>query len=238
VIQRAAGTLAETIEGADLVVLAAPPSACLELLDELAGPLRESLAPGATLTDVASTKLAIVTRADRHRLAFVGGHPMAGLERTGYPAAIAGLFDGRPWVVCPGASAVPADVDRVERLAIVCGALPVRLDPAVHDDATAAVSHVPLVVSAALVEAMTGAAAWPVAVDLAAGGWRDMSRLASGDPAMGAGIAATNAAPIAAGLREVRAVLDRWLAELERPDPDAEALRRRFEATRERLERR
>ena len=163
---------------------------------------------------------------------------MAGLERTGYPAAVAGLFDDRPWVVCPGASAGPVDIDRVERLAIACGARPVRLDPAVHDDATAAVSHVPLVVSAALVEAMTGGPDWPVAVGLAAGGWRDMSRLASGDPAMGAGIAATNAGPIAAGLREVRAVLDRWLAELERADPDAETLRRRFETARERLERR
>ncbi len=86
-IDRAPGTLAETIRGADLVVLAAPPSACLELLDELAGPLREYLAPAATLTDVASTKLAIVTRADRHRLRVRGrssdGRPGADRLRGG-----------------------------------------------------------------------------------------------------------------------------------------------------------
>jgi prephenate dehydrogenase len=236
VVDRAPTTLAATLEDAELVVLAAPPLACLELLDELAGPLRRSLAPGATLTDVASTKAAIVARADGHRLAFVGGHPMAGSERTGYPAASAALFDDRPWVVCPGAAAEAADLERVVRLAKACGARPVTLEPAVHDRAAAAISHIPLVVSTILVEAMTGGTAWPVAAGLAAGGWRDMSRLAAGDEAMSAGIAATNAGPIAAGLREVRAVLDRWIVELDRSDPDAEAMRAWFEAARERLE--
>ena len=237
VVDAAPATLGSTVEGADLVVLAAPPLAALELLDALAGPLGAGLAADATISDVASTKRAIVARADALGLRFVGGHPMAGLERRGWEAADGALFVDRPWVVCPGAAAGPADVARVERLATDCGARPVRLDPAVHDAATAAVSHAPLVVSAALVEAMAAGPDWPTAASLAAGGWRDMTRLARGDPEMGAGIAATNADEIARRVRAVRAALDAWLEALDAAEPDAVALAARFAAARDRLDR-
>ncbi|HSS36158.1 MAG TPA: prephenate dehydrogenase/arogenate dehydrogenase family protein, partial [Patescibacteria group bacterium] len=200
VIGRAPATLGETVDGADLVVLAAPPLDCLDLLDELGGALVGALAAGATITDVASTKAVVIERADRLGLRFVGGHPMAGRDATGYAAAEADLFVDRPWVVCPGANAAPSDVDRVERLARATGAHPIRLAPAAHDRAVAAISHAPLVVSAALVEAMTGRPDWPLARSLAAGGWRDMTRLAGGAPDMGTGIAATNGPEIAAAV--------------------------------------
>ena len=236
ILDRAPTTLPEALRGAELVVLAAPPLACLDLLDELAGPVAGSLANGATVSDVASTKRAIVERADRLGLRFVGGHPLAGREAAGYDAANADLFVDRPWVVCPGAGAEPGDVDRVERLARACGARPIELDPGVHDAAAATISHVPLVVSAALVEAMTGRPAWPTASNLTAGGWRDMTRLSRGDPEMGAGIGTTNAAEVAAGVRAVRDVLDSWLSTLDAGEPDAAALRARFEAVRARLD--
>ena len=224
------------VRGAELIVLAAPPLACLALLDELAGPLREEVAKGATLTDVASTKQAIVDRADRLGLRFVGGHPLAGRETTGYEAAEADLFVDHPWVICPGKVAEAGDVDRVERLALACGARPVQLDPQTHDTAAAAISHVPLVVSAALVEAITARPGWPIASSLAAAGWRDMTRLSRGDPAMGAGIGATNAGELAAGLRAVRDALDDWLSVLDAAEPDSELLWARFAAARARLE--
>ncbi len=235
IVDVAATDLATAVGGAELVVVAAPPLACLTLLGELAGPLRPELAPGATVTDVASTKEAIVAAADALGLRFVGGHPMAGSEATGFDASAPDLFVDRPWVICPGTLATDGDVDRVERLARACRARPTRMDPATHDRATAAVSHVPLIVAAALVEAMTVDPAWPEAQTLAAGGWQSMTRLARGDPTMGAGIAATNAAAIGAGLREVRAALDAWIAALgDGPDPtDLEA---KFRAARERLE--
>ena len=110
----------------------------------------------------------------------------------------------------------------------------------------AAISHAPLVVAAALVEAMAGGpgepevAGWDSASRLAAGGWASATRLARGDPAMGAGIARTNAGPLAARLRDVRSRLDEWLALLEAtgPDglPDEAALRARLAAARARLE--
>jgi prephenate dehydrogenase len=235
ILDRAPGTLSEALRGAELIVLAAPPLACLDLLAELAGPLRGEVANGATVSDVASTKRTIVARADEAGLRFVGGHPFAGRDAVGYAAAEADLFVDHPWVICPGRVAEAGDVGRVERLALACGARPVPLDPATHDAAAATISHVPLVVSAALVEAMTGRPGWPIAASLAAGGWRDMTRLSRGDPDMGAGIGATNATELAAGVRTVRDVLDEWLAELEPSEPDVGALRARFEAARARL---
>ena len=116
------------------------------------------------------------------------------------------------------------------------GRTPIRLDPADHDRAVAAISHAPLIVSAALVEAMTGRPDWPLARSLAAGGWRDMTRLARGAPDMGAGIAATNAHEIAAAVRAISASLAEWAALLDAADPDVDAFAARFEAARRRLE--
>ncbi len=232
----AAARSEEAIEGADLVVLAAPPLECLRLVDALAGPLRGALGDGATVTDVASTKRLIVRRAEALGLRFVGGHPMAGREQAGYGASDATLFAGRPWVVVPSATSGGADVARVERLATACGARPLRLGAAEHDAAVAGISHLPLVLAAALVETIAsgpGAAgdARALAGTLAAGGWESATRLARGDPAMGAGILATNADEIARRLRAYRDVLDDWLATLETPEgPDAPVIERRLDA--------
>ncbi len=244
-VDAAPGSLGDALAGADLVVLAAPPTACLALVGRLGGPERAALAPGAVVTDVASTKARLVARANAAGLRFVGGHPMAGRETSGWEAGDAGLLRGRPWVVVPGAVADEEDAARVEALARACGAVPLRMDAATHDAAVAAISHLPLVVAAALVEAVAGGpgeaepAGWPAASRLAASGWRDATRLARGDPAMGAGIAATNAAPIAAGLRAVRERLDAWIALLEATGaaamPDEVALRARLAAARDRL---
>jgi prephenate dehydrogenase len=237
VIDTAAEGPAEAIGGAQLVVLAAPPTATLGLLDRLAGGLAPVLDGGAVVTDVASTKGAIVAAAAGHGLRFVGGHPMAGRETSGYAASSADLFAGRPWVVVPSDPADRPAIVAVETLAVACGAHPVRLDAAAHDAAVAAISHLPLVLAAALAEAVTGAADWPSARSLAATGWRDMTRLARGDEAMGAGIAVTNAPALAERLRDLRTTLDGWLAELEQPGgPDEAAIADRLRAARERLE--
>lgn len=234
VIDAAPAALEEALEGASLVILGASPLACLELLDRLAGPLRAHVGPDATITDTASTKGAIVTRADELGLRFVGGHPMAGRETSGYGASTPDLFVERPWIVCRGRHAADADVERVDALATACGALPVRMDPAAHDKATAAISHMPLVLSAALVESVVGGPAWPDASRLAAGGWRDMSRLARGDAAMAAGIAATNRQALVAALTVVEHHLGEWIADLQ--EADAAGLEERFRAARASLE--
>ena len=225
IIDRAARTPADAVDGADLIVIAAPPLDCLDLLRDIAGPLRPTLAPDAVITDVASTKATIDALARDLGLRFVGGHPMAGREASGFAASDARLFTGRPWVVVPPPDADEAAIARVEHLATTCGARTMRLSAAEHDRAVAAISHLPLVLSAALVEAVAGSpgdprADWALASGLASGGWESMTRLARGDVEMGTGIAATNAGEIAARLRDVREVMDAWIAALDRPDTD------------------
>ena len=231
VIDVAAATVADAVRGADMVVLAAPVPACLTLLDELAGGAARDLATNAVITDVASTKAVLLDRANALGLRYVGGHPMAGLESAGFGAGRGDLFVGRPWVVVAGRFADAGDSERVEALARACGAHAIPMAADAHDRAVAGISHLPLVLAAALVEAVALSdiaehrADWPGAVALAASGWRDTTRLARGDPQMGAGIVATNAAALASRLRELRAVLDRWQAELDRPGgPDADAI--------------
>ena len=227
VIDEAAADPRAAVDGAGLVVLAGPVPACLALLDDLAGDLRPVLDPDAVVTDVASTKVALALRATVLGLRYVGGHPMAGLERAGYDAATPELFIDRPWVVVPGDDA--AAVERVEALAVAVGARPVRMGASAHDHAVAGISHLPLLVAAALVEAVAGLPPqarvdWPDARTLAASGWRDMTRLARGDATMGGGIMVTNAPAVAARTRDLIAVLSAWADELERDggaDPDA-----------------
>jgi prephenate dehydrogenase len=242
-IDLAAATSAEAVRDADLVVLAAPVPACLAAMDGLSAGSATFLPTGAVVTDVASTKAALLQRADALGLRYVGGHPMAGLESAGYGAGRADLFIGRPWVVVPGGSAAPVDVARVETLIRACGAVPVEMEAEAHDRAVAGVSHLPLLLAAALVEGVARSdsdeerAEWAVASRLAAGGWRDMTRLARGDAAMGAGIVATNAPALAMRLRDLRLVLDRWQAELDAPGgPDGAAVELRLRAARTRLE--
>jgi prephenate dehydrogenase len=193
----AAGTAAELLAGADLAVLCTP-------VDAMEGWLRSCarVAPATLVTDCGSTKAWVVERAAAILTEgrFLGGHPMAGRERSGYDAAEAGLFEGCTWVLTPRR---PADLAAFGPwLAVVrtLGAHVELLDPATHDAAVAAVSHLPFAVSAALVRAAAAGPAWPAAQRLASSGFRDAVRLAGGEPGMYAAITRTNSAAILAAL--------------------------------------
>lgn len=240
VIDALAGDPETAMAGADLVVLAGPPLACADLLRRLGSDLRGSLDPGATVTDVASTKGVLASIARAAGVPYVGGHPMAGRETSGFGAADASLFRDRPWVI--GEPVAGGDPARVRALALACGARPVELDAETHDRLVAAISHLPLITSVALVEAVAGTAGatvpdWIEAVMLAASGWRDTTRLARGDVTMGTEITVTNAVALAVRLRAYRARVDEWIALLEAPGgPDAEVVRARLAEARSRLE--
>jgi prephenate dehydrogenase len=143
-------SIAEAVDGAAIVILSAPPIAMAELLDELVVCRRSGrLTDAAVVTDVGSTKRWIMAEASKRGLRFVGGHPMAGSHETGFSAADPNLFLGRPWVVVPGDRS-GAGQALVEQLATACGARPVTMDAELHDTATAGISHLPLLLAAAL----------------------------------------------------------------------------------------
>lgn len=158
------------LEADDLLVLAGPPSAVRSTLSELE--------TKALVFDVASVKGPILEVVQTER--FVGTHPMAGREVTGPEAARPGLFRGATWVVVPDGAA-ESDVLAVETIVTSLGARPVRMGARDHDAAVARISHLPQIVAAALLD---GAGEVPGAMDLAAGSFRDLTRVAASDPAI------------------------------------------------------
>jgi prephenate dehydrogenase len=195
----------------DLVVVAAPPDVTASVI---AAEL--SRHEHATVTDVASVKSGIAAAlADHPGVArYVGGHPMAGRERSGPVAAQADLFIGRPWVICPSG----ADAERVglvRRVALALGASPVLMDAGEHDEAVALVSHVPQVAASLVAGRLLKAA--DSAVALAGQGLRDVTRIADSDPSLWAQILSANAGPVVRTLKEIRAELDDVIAALDVP---------------------
>ncbi|HKE51907.1 MAG TPA: prephenate dehydrogenase [Actinomycetes bacterium] len=193
-----------------LAVIAVPPTSVAAVLADLQG---KDLA--ACYTDLASTKAYIQDEVDRLAVdpaGFVGGHPMAGRERSGPGSARGDLFVGRPWVLTPTARTAPDVLGHATAMAELAGATPYVMTPAEHDHAMAVVSHAPHVL-AALVAARL-ADAEPAALGLAGPGVRDVTRVAAGDPALWREILATNSAAVAAILDAVGADLAEVTAEL------------------------
>lgn len=180
----ACASAAEAARDAELVVIATPTLAAEASLRTLAA----HLAPDVVVTDLCSVKAPLVKVAAQtlpQPQRFVGGHPMAGMERAGIEAATATLYRGARWALTPTPETAPEALRRVRTLVTALGAQPVELDAATHDAAVAGVSHLPLTVAVALTQSLAGADDWPAMALLAAGGYRDTTRVAAGDPVMG-----------------------------------------------------
>jgi prephenate dehydrogenase len=206
------------VAGADLVLVAVPVLASEEILARI-----WAAAPaGTVVTDVGSTKAGIVRRAEAlrpaGRLHFVGSHPMAGSERSGFSAARADLFQGARVVVTPGETSEPRAVKTVTGFWEALGARVSLLDAEAHDRAVAAVSHLPHVVAYALMDAVARLEA--DALDLAARGFRDTTRIAASDPDVWTEIFVANRAALGQCLRGFRQALDE-LEALAARDPAA-----------------
>jgi prephenate dehydrogenase len=136
---------------------------------------------------------------------FIGGHPMAGRERSGPEAARADLFAGQPWLLTPSASTAARSVTVVRSLVQSVGAEPVELSASAHDAAVAVVSHTPQVVASAMAAALEAAPGDALA--LAGPGVRDVTRIAASDPDLWVDILLANAGPVAQWLDAVIADL-------------------------------
>jgi prephenate dehydrogenase len=158
----------------------------------------ENIAPnlksGVVVADVGSTKSLVMSWAKEllpNTVSFVGTHPMAGKAQS-IEGAEAGLFKGATWCVCPDPAASEDAIRNVLGMITALEAEPYFIDPLEHDAYVAGISHLPFVLSASLVNAVSGDPSWRDMRTLTASGFRDMSRLAGGSPEMHRDIALTN----------------------------------------------
>jgi prephenate dehydrogenase len=194
--------VAGAVAGADLVVLAVP----LREMGTVAAEVARHVGPDATVTDVGSVKAQVRRAVEAAGLGerYVGAHPMAGTEHSGFGASDVGLLDGAAWAVTVGSG---TDADRLAAvLRLVTGPLAgtaAVLTDETHDEVAALVSHVPHVVATQLLNAVAGAPVRDVALGLAAGSFRDGTRVALTDPARTEAMVTENAAWVASALRKV-----------------------------------
>jgi prephenate dehydrogenase len=215
-IERAAPTLAAAVAESDLVVVATPALAVRAIFEAIA----PHLPPDVIVTDVASTKTQIAAWAREilpASAAFIGGHPMAGSERHGIGAARPDLLHGAVYCLIPAPDTPPAALATLHQLVASIGARPLLMPAGAHDASVAAISHLPFLLSAALVQITTSHASWPELGRIAATGYRDVTRLASGDPAMHRDICLTNAAAIRPWLHDMAGLLNEIAANLDDP---------------------
>jgi prephenate dehydrogenase len=157
----------------------------------IAAEARAALAGGGVVTDVGSVKTPVVAGVSHPR--FVGGHPMAGSEQEGVDGADPSLFEGATWVLTPTVDTDAEAYTRVRAVAISLGADVIALHPEQHDEMVALVSHVPHLAAATLMTLAAEEVEEHAAVlRLAAGGFRDMTRVAAGDPGIWPDICAEN----------------------------------------------
>lgn len=220
---------AEGVAGADLVVLATP----VGLFGELMGRAAPALEPGCLITDVGSTKRSVLRSVVPHvpeSCRFVGSHPVAGSEARGIQAADGELYRGALVLVVPTERSDEEAVERTEQLWQALGATVQRIDAEAHDRLLARSSHLPHLVAAALVQALSDDAE-----TLVGAGFLDTTRIASGDAALWRDIFMSNSDELLAAVDEFRAVLEALRSALARGD--GEAVRSLLEAAKQRRDR-
>jgi len=193
------------VREADFILLAAPVLAIEGLLERM----WRAAPDGTVITDVGSTKRNIVRAAERlaarRPLAFVGSHPLAGSEQSGYGVARADLFRGATVVVTPTEGTELGALKRVTEFWEALGARVSSLDPEAHDRTVAAISHLPHLIACALVDG--AGRVEPAALELAARGFRDTTRIAAGDPDMWTEIFVANRDALSASVEAFRGAL-------------------------------
>lgn len=203
----------------DLGVLAAPVGA-LPALGEALAPLAH---PESLWTDVGSVKGEVVAALEGRLPHYLGGHPMAGSERAGVENAHAGLLQNAVWVLTPTEGTSPRAKEGVRRLVEALGAYPLEMPPLLHDRLVARISHLPYLLAVALNRMVAQSPHRDLLIFLAAGGFRDLTRVASGSPRMSRDMVVANKEALKEAIEELRAVLLEMEELLEAPEALLEA---------------
>jgi len=196
--------------------------------------LKPLLKPGALITDIGSTKSDIHRHVQELHMesVFIGGHPMAGSEKTGYENSSDHLLENAYYIITPTAQSRQEDIDRLVAVARTMGSIPIVLDYNRHDQITAAISHLPHIVASTLVNLVKDSDKEDELMKrLAAGGFKDITRIASSSPEMWQQICMTNRGNLAHILRSYITSLENALAQLEAKD--SQSIYRLFETSRD-----
>jgi len=190
--------------GADIVIVSTPVGHILEIISEVL----DWVEPGTVVTDVGSTKSAIVHKAGDSRF-FVGGHPMTGSERAGVEAGRADLFDGATWALTPTPHTDPQALAVVEKLAQTLGAKTLTLTAQAHDTMTAVTSHLPHALASSLMRQAAGMrTTYPDMSRLSAGSFADATRVAASSPEIWRDVCLSNKDALLAAFHQFRGQLD------------------------------
>ncbi|MDD3253703.1 MAG: prephenate dehydrogenase [Lachnospiraceae bacterium] len=212
--------ISDPLKTCDIIFLCTP----VEYNAQYLASLRPYLKEGAILTDVGSTKTNIhevVTRLQMEDC-FVGGHPMAGSEKTGYESATDHLLENAYYIITPTAQSREADVERMVEVAKLIGSIPIVLDYREHDRIVAAISHLPHLIASSLVNLVKDNDNEQEQMKrLAAGGFKDITRIASSSPEMWEQICMTNTGNIVQMLERYIGSLEQILTSLQNKEPSA-----------------
>jgi prephenate dehydrogenase len=190
-IERGAANLKDAVKQTDFVIVATPVLTVKEIFSEIA----PHLPSACIVTDTASTKVQVMKWAEEMlppTVDFIGGHPLAGRETYGIQAAEAELFRGCTYCLTSAEKASSKSIDTVISMVDKLGAIPLLIDAQEHDNLVAGISHLPMLLSAALVSLTTKNPSWSKMSKLAASGYHDLTRLASGSPEVNAHICLSN----------------------------------------------
>lgn len=179
----------------EILIIAVPVTTILALMKVL----YKKVSGKTLIIDVGSTKTEICRLAGKiygSKIRFIGTHPMAGSELSGYEHAGSNLFLNKPWIICPLKTTDRDSLDTVEALINLLGARPIIMTPGSHDRLVALASHLFLAVSSLLMTSVCGNNQWRKAAPLASTGLRDTTRLASGNPYIKTDIFLTNRKPL------------------------------------------
>ncbi len=202
------------LNGCGLVLLALPLN---QLVDPNAA-LLQALPPQALVLDAGSVKQPVLA-AWQHQLSrFVGCHPMAGTAEAGVEAGVAGLFQGRPWVITPTGQESATDLEMARALGRELGSTVLECDPADHDRAVAFISHMPVLVSAALLQSAAAAEPQGLLQALASSGFADTTRIGGGNPELGSLMARCNREAVQQALAAYGKALQRMAEQVESED--------------------
>lgn len=219
VVDYATTNMAEAVDGADYIFLCVPVGNLEEYVQKL---MNLPLKKGCIITDVGSTKASITESAAAHLkdgYFFIGGHPMAGSERHGVEAASSHLFENAFYVLTPAEGTPQAEVDRLTSLLSITKAQIVQVGAREHDDIVGAISHLPHIIAVALVNQIRGYnESNPLYQNLAAGGFRDITRIASSEPTIWRDILVNNRGVLLKLLKDWNEEISRFVQLLEMSD--------------------